>query len=106
MPRFFLASLSIDAPVPPLVIANVPVTPGVILAEPLKDAVDVLLKFVRIVLAVASFVAVAELPVQLADEPLIFAAIVFVLGFNVTPLSKYAVVVAVAVCPLGASNNG
>lgn len=38
--------------------------------------------------------------------PLILAAIVFVLGFNVTPLSKYALVVVVAVYPLGANNKG
>ena len=41
-----------------------------------------------------------------AALPLILAAIVFVLGFNVTPLSKYALVVVVAVYPLGANNKG
>jgi len=49
-------------PVPPLVTGSVPVTPGVIFAVPLKLAVDVDPRFVRIVLAVASFVAAVAVP--------------------------------------------
>ena len=44
--------------------------------------------------------------VALPALPDILAAIVLVEGFKVTPLSKYDVVVVVAVCPLGANNNG
>mgnify|MGYP003486784390 FL=1 len=38
--------------------------------------------------------------------PVIFAAMVLVLGLRVTPLSKYASVVCFVVYPVGANNNG
>jgi len=51
-------------PVPPFAIGKVPVTPGVILADPSKLAEEVLAKLVRMVLAVANLVAVADLPLK------------------------------------------
>ena len=62
---FALPTVMLDrlvAPVPPLPTASVPVTPGVIFAVPLKLAVAVEARFVRIVLAVTSFVAAAAVP--------------------------------------------
>ena len=56
------AAVFVVLPVPPLTTGSTPVTPGVILAEPSKDAVDVLARFVLTVRAVASFVAVPAFP--------------------------------------------
>ena len=55
-----IAACLVVSPVPPLAIGKVPVTPGVIFAEPLNDADDVLARFVWMVLAVVN---VAALPV-------------------------------------------
>ena len=65
--KFCTAVAADVAPVPPLAIGNVPVTPGVIFADPLNDAVLVLARFVRTVRAVASFVALAALPPYALD---------------------------------------
>ena len=64
-PKLSLAELAVVAPVPPLAIGKVPVTPGVILALPSNEAVEVDANLVRIVLAVANLVALAELPDKL-----------------------------------------
>lgn len=59
----------IVVPSPPFVSGNIPVTPGVTSAVPLKEAADVLAKFVRIVRAVSNFVAEAARPVVLPVPP-------------------------------------
>jgi hypothetical protein len=41
-PKLVRAAAAVIAPVPPLVIGNTPLTPGVMLAEPLNDAAVVL----------------------------------------------------------------
>ncbi len=56
------AAVFVVLPVPPLATGSTPVTPGVMLAEPSKEAVDVLARFVLTVRAVASFVAVPAFP--------------------------------------------
>ena len=67
-PSFVLAAAAVVAPVPPLPIPKVPVTPGVIFALPSKEAVDVLPKLVRIVLAVDNLTALLAAP-PAEDEP-------------------------------------
>ena len=69
-PKFVLAFAAVVAPVPPFATGNVPVTPGVIFAVPSKLVLLVLAKFVRIVLAVCNFVAVAAFPVVFPVPPL------------------------------------
>ena len=61
--------VEVVAPVPPLPTARVPVTPGVTLAVPLNEAVEVEARLVRKVLAFASAVAVPALPVTVVWSP-------------------------------------
>ena len=56
--------VQLDLPVPPLPTPRVPVTPGVILAVPSNDAVEVDARFVRIVFALVSLFAAEAVPVR------------------------------------------